>query len=126
MHKIFYFLLFFLALGGNVKAQYPIEIKHKDTGKVLVVIDDPHYYDFRDMHLKGADFTGVNLMGADFTGAYLKNAVFFNCDLSGASFEDAYLKDANFHYADLFGTHWQNSYCKGAEFDGTIFEGFVK
>ena len=60
------------------------EIKHKDTGDVLVAIDADS--------LAGADLSEMDLRGADMSGLDMKGANFLHSDLSGADLSKANLE----------------------------------
>jgi hypothetical protein len=65
-----------------------IEIKHKDTGELLLRVDEETLEgaDLSNTKLAGADLTGVNLKGANLGGANLEDAELTRADLGGASY----------------------------------------
>ena len=77
-----------------------IEIKHKETGAVLLTLaaDCLAGENLDHSHLVGAD-----LQGADLTGANLQGADLDNADLRGANFRAAMLRGADLSGADLSG-----------------------
>ena len=73
-----------------------LEIKHRDTGAVLLALDAVtlsgaklYRADLSGAELSGADLSGANLSGANLSGAYLSGA-----DLSGAYLSGAILSGA--------------------------------
>ena len=81
-----------------------IEIKHKNAGNVLKVVDADS--------LSGADLYGADLYGADLRGADLSGAYLYGADLSGADLSGANLYQADLYKADLTGAnlHGANLY----------------
>lgn len=82
-----------------------IEIKHRDTGKVLLRMEGGS---LAKSDLAGADLSGADLAGMDLSGASLINTVLRGADLSGAR-----LVNATMSHADL-----TNANCRGADFSG--------
>lgn len=72
-----------------------IEIKHKDTGEVLLRVDADT--------LQGANLRGANLEGADLRNANLGRAHLLDADLSFADLTGAHLIQANMQRARLLG-----------------------
>jgi uncharacterized protein YjbI with pentapeptide repeats len=70
-----------------------IEIKHKQTGKVLLRLDAES--------LEGANLTSANLAGANLTGVKISHACLRNADLQGAMLERAELIGTCLDHANL-------------------------
>jgi uncharacterized protein YjbI with pentapeptide repeats len=110
-----------------------IEVKHKQTGKVLLRFDA--------VSLEGASLTGVNLAGANLTGAKINHACLRNVDLQGAvldraqligacldsanltqaSLDAADLTDASLQQADLSRAHLVEATMRYAKLSGANF-----
>ena len=118
-----------------------IEIKHKDTGKVLrrVDADTLRGADLKNAPLSGADLSGADLSGADMSGANLSSAKLGSTDLSytkltktdldyadltnanlnGAKLAKADLSGAILRYADLSGAYMNDVKLRSAKLDST-------
>lgn len=91
-----------------------IEIKHKETGKVLLTVVTPS--------LQGADLSGRNLAGADLYKADLSGADLTRCNLDGADLEGANLRGANLFEATVRGTNLYSCSLWGADLTGVRFD----
>src|SRR5438067_1750267 len=75
-----------------------IEIRHKDTGRVLLWVDEE---ELADVDMEGADLSGANLAGANLERADLADAFLTGADLTGARLVRADLTDTNLNGALL-------------------------
>lgn len=117
-----------------------MEIKHKRTGKVLLVVKgstlrgaDLRGADLRGADLDYADMEGANLQGAELIGASLKHAKLSGVNLTYSNLREATLTGANLcgtdlRYADLHKATLPVKVIQisGMWWDVTIVQGYMR
>lgn len=93
-----------------------IEIRHKDTGVVLLAVNADS---LSGADLKGANLTGADLSGANLTYANLRNANLTYAGLRGANLSGADLRGANLTYANLRNAILSNDFHNSLAFKET-------
>ena len=86
------------SLGGGHAGSKMIEIKHKETGKVLLRVDADTLV---GVELDGAYMEGANLAGMDLAGADLEDSDLTAANLRGTNLCEANLRRTWFAAADL-------------------------
>ena len=92
------------------EAQNQIEIRHKTTGKVLLVVEGAS--------LEGTDLQGAGLSRADLSGANLRDANLQSANLRDASLEGASLEGTDLSGADLERARLRRAGLEGADLSG--------
>src|SRR2546425_6767476 len=102
-----------------------IEIKHKDTGAVLLRVeaDTLEGADLSGSNLEGAMLWGANLTGANLARAVLKHASLTGALLGGADLRAARLKGADLTGALLEGVMLRDADLRGARLSGVRLQG---
>ena len=120
-----YMISNFPALAKILQQQFPVEIRHKETGRVLFVgvIDMSTAVKLavqQKISLQGADLRGANLWGANLRGADLLEA-----DLRNANLQEANLRGTNLRRASLLGADLQEANLRNANLQEEIARAHV-
>lgn len=125
-------MLLRVGLGGPGVPQPMVEIRHKETGKLLrrvrartLACVDLHGADLQQARLNGADLEGANLQATDLRGISLRGANLTGVQLQAAMCTDADMSGAVLCAATMRGTKIVGACLAGADLSDADLEGAV-